>query len=242
MSGGSLQWVERNHGTLDVPVLGDLFAVPNRVFELFAEASVSGCMVRRHVVDYIRGNVGFVDVCRPGEVGRIFLSSIQVARKPSVFIDLVWRAGLLDWFLPELKECNGVYSGGSDVFQHILRAMDMAPTRKVSVRLALMFHDIGKLECRSVRGASVSFTGHEQASCVVAKAWMDLFGLSEYSHDVLELVRLHEWREVKTCEASVHSDFRTALVDVWVGNGLASANVAKSMVEIAGVREIWGNV
>lgn len=73
-----------------------------------------------------------------------FMKMIMNSPKPSVGIDLMRRTGLLEIFLPELLEGYGVEQKlyhSDDVYWHALKSCDVAPDR---VKLAALFHDIGK--------------------------------------------------------------------------------------------------
>ncbi len=73
-----------------------------------------------------------------------FVKMLMHSPKPSVGIDLMRRTGLLEIFLPELVESYGVEQKmfhADDVYWHALKTCDIAPDR---VKLAALFHDIGK--------------------------------------------------------------------------------------------------
>ena len=75
---------------------------------------------------------------------------IMASKKPSVGMKLLEETGLLDIFIPEFKICRGCLQSDYrafhkfDVMDHLFYACDGAPANKLNVRLAALFHDIGK--------------------------------------------------------------------------------------------------
>ncbi|MBN2543183.1 HD domain-containing protein [bacterium] len=81
--------------------------------------------------------------------------------------------GLLKNILPELHQCSGVSQPGGrhdhDVFIHSLKSVDYAPQNLV-VRLAALFHDVGKPPKRFVpKDGRARFYGHQELSDEIAK-------------------------------------------------------------------------
>ena len=75
---------------------------------------------------------------------------IMASPKPSVGLKLLEETGLLALFVPEFSECRGCLQSDYrafhdfDVLDHLFYACDGAPASKLNVRLAALFHDIGK--------------------------------------------------------------------------------------------------
>lgn len=69
---------------------------------------------------------------------------------PSAALFLMEETGILKHFIPELLDCRNVIQADSrgfhqfDVLDHLFYACDGAPKENLSVRLAALFHDIGK--------------------------------------------------------------------------------------------------
>ena len=69
---------------------------------------------------------------------------------PSVGLKLLEETGLLALFIPEFSVCRGCVQSDYrafhkfDVLDHLFYACDGAPSPKLNVRLAALFHDIGK--------------------------------------------------------------------------------------------------
>jgi tRNA nucleotidyltransferase (CCA-adding enzyme) len=90
-----------------------------------------------------------------------FLKILSKAPKPSVGIELLRQTGILELFIPELLEGLEVTQPQfhvDDVYTHSLKTCDLAED---SIKLAALFHDIGKPRCKSVDEKGVHFYGHE---------------------------------------------------------------------------------
>lgn len=96
------------------------------------------------------------------------------ADTPSVGFSLLDGSGLLRSIIPELTACQNVEQGDLhryDVYHHLLYACDAAPRDNLAVRLAALFHDLGKPETlrTSPGDGEVSFHRHEQLSAELAE-------------------------------------------------------------------------
>ena len=95
-------------------------------------------------------------------------------------IELMRKTGLLHYILPELERCIGVEQAGFhtlDVYSHTLRALDHAAKKgfDLYVRLAVLFHDIAKPECRRVsseEGRRYTFFGHDREGAAMSEEIM----------------------------------------------------------------------
>ncbi len=106
-------------------------------------------------------------------------------------LKLVHKLGLLPYLLEPFDGADKIEQNPAyhayDVWEHTLRTVKAAPP---SVRLAALFHDIGKPYCQRVHG---NMHGHEKASAVIAR---DLLGqrFFRYPKDTAErAAALAEW-------------------------------------------------
>ncbi len=98
------------------------------------------------------------------------------SRRPSIGLNLMAETSLLKRVIPEMDRCRGVDQKGMhkfDVFTHSLLACDAAPPDNPTVRLAALFHDIGKPDAKqTLENGEVVFYGHEEISEKIAESIM----------------------------------------------------------------------
>ncbi|MDR2417578.1 MAG: CCA tRNA nucleotidyltransferase [Treponema sp.] len=126
------------------------------------------------------------------------LDKIIAAQKPSGAFLLMEKTGLLELTLPELAACRGVEQKGLhrfDVLDHSLLACDFAAKRNESlvVRLAALFHDIGKPATRALNDSGVwTFYQHEKTSAALCRVLMTRLRYSSAMiGDVTHLIAEH---------------------------------------------------
>lgn len=120
------------------------------------------------------------------------------SKNPSMGVAMLSKLGLLKYIIPELEEGIGCVQGGAhiyDVFEHCLQALNHASQKKFSteVRLAALFHDIGKPKSRR-KGAKKEYTfyGHEVVGERIVKNIMERLKFTKKTSDlVVSLVRNH---------------------------------------------------
>jgi putative nucleotidyltransferase with HDIG domain len=106
------------------------------------------------------------------------LNKIVASPRPSAAFLLMEQTGLLDLALPELSACRGVEQKGYhrfDVLEHSLLACDYAARQRypMEVRLAALFHDIGKPGTRLKDGRGIwTFHQHEKHSAYMTEQIM----------------------------------------------------------------------
>ena len=127
-----------------------------------------------------------------------FLRIIESDR-PMQALFVAHKLGILKYIVPELTKGIGVAQNQAhayDVFEHSLRALQHAADKSWSteVRLAALFHDIGKPPARrwSDEKRDWTFHGHEVLGAKITKKIMDDLRMSsEESETVVALVRWH---------------------------------------------------
>ena len=103
------------------------------------------------------------------EIDKILSSSPPIGKPSRAFL-LMEKTGLLNLFLEELAACRGIEQKGFhqfDVFDHSLLACDYAAANNYSheLRLAALFHDVGKPQVREMDKSNVwTFYRHEEVS------------------------------------------------------------------------------
>lgn len=132
------------------------------------------------------------------EFEKIILSS-----EPAVGIGMLQKFGLLKYFIPELEEGIGCEQKGEhiyDVYEHLLHAVQHAADKNWSleIRLAALFHDIGKPRTRRWDGTKAggrgkyTFFGHEVVGARMTQKIMERLKFPKKTTDlVVSLVRQH---------------------------------------------------
>jgi poly(A) polymerase len=125
---------------------------------------------------------------------RTELDLLMVTERPSVGLDFIVRTGLAEHFFPELPllqlEQDPVHRH-KDVLKHTWAVVDKASPR-LTLRLAALFHDVGKPATRAISDEGVTFRFHEVVGAKMARKRMtELRYPSETIDDVTALVELH---------------------------------------------------
>jgi len=126
-------------------------------------------------------------------------TKIILSPQPSLGLSLCHNLGVLKQILPELEAGIGVNQGGEhiyDVWEHILRAVQHGADKEWSleVRLAALFHDIGKPKTQRVseKPGKWTFYGHEVIGEKIAdKIMLNLKFPNKTRETVVNLVRNH---------------------------------------------------
>lgn len=139
---------------------------------------------------------------------------ILLSPKPSVGLKLMEETGILNLFIPEFSVCRNCIQSDYrafhkfDVLDHLFYACDGAPAGKLNVRLAALFHDIGKPSAKKMVSETVldgdkkdgstktvetvTFYMHEQHSEKITKTVLTRLRFSnEMISKVCNLVREH---------------------------------------------------
>lgn len=122
------------------------------------------------------------------------LDLLLMTEQPSVGLDFIVRTGLAQCFIPELPslmlEQDPVHQH-KDVLTHTWAVVDKTSPRLV-VRLAALFHDIGKPATRAITPAGVTFRFHEVVGAKMTRKRMTALKYSKNMiDDVSLLVELH---------------------------------------------------
>ena len=137
---------------------------------------------------------------------------MMLSKKPSVALKLMEETGILNLFIPEFSKCRGCIQNDYrafhkfDVLDHLFYACDGAQKNKLNVRLAALFHDIGKpdaknitmqevfdsKECCKKNLETITFYNHEKYSAEITQKIMTRLKFSnEMIKNVIHLVKEH---------------------------------------------------
>jgi poly(A) polymerase len=122
------------------------------------------------------------------------LDKIVMVDEPSVALWFVVRTGLAGEFLPELPglalEQDPIHRH-KDVLAHTLAVVDKTSKNRL-LRLAALFHDVGKPRTRAITDGGVSFHHHEVVGARMTRTRMEALRYSAADVDtVVRLVELH---------------------------------------------------
>jgi len=108
------------------------------------------------------------------------LEKIILSDRPAWGIELLVETGLIKYIIPELYDTIGVrqnrhhYHGPyNTVYKHMLAALKTCPSKKLEVRLASFFHDIGKPKSKRGEGEFSTFYGHEYIGAKITKTILE---------------------------------------------------------------------
>jgi tRNA nucleotidyltransferase (CCA-adding enzyme) len=167
---------------------------------------------------------------------RVELEKLMAAPRPSVGLELLREARLLELWMPELARCYAVPQNrwhAYDVYTHSLETCDHAPPGKAAVRWAALLHDVGKPDTRVERRGDGTFYGHEATGAELADRLLERLRFpGALRAEIVHLVREHmfdyraEWGDAavrrwvrRVGEASVADLFDLRIADM-LGNGL----------------------
>lgn len=123
------------------------------------------------------------------------LSRLLGVTDPSAGLWLLCQTGVSDEFIPELNdmrlEQDPIHTH-KDVLAHTIAVVANTKPGDRKVRLAALFHDIGKPKTRSIGPGGVSFHHHEVVGARMTEERLRALKFSnEMVHDVTKLVYLH---------------------------------------------------
>lgn len=138
----------------------------------------------------IKKNAKLISTVSPERVQQELNKMLLRADQPSIGLWLMQRSGLLKEILPELEAGVDVTQPGDyhryKVFEHSIKTVDYAP-QMLDMRLAALFHDIAKPQCREVFEGGTHFYGHDKLGEKTVKAVLERL---KYSGEIISRVSL----------------------------------------------------
>jgi tRNA nucleotidyltransferase (CCA-adding enzyme) len=117
------------------------------------------------------------------------LIKILESEKPSIGLEYLRTSRLMDVILPELSECHGISQNKyhiHDIYYHSIYSCDAAPRENIPIRLAALFHDIGKVSTKQPNTTGdFTFYNHEILGVKITKRIMKRL---KFSNDQIETV------------------------------------------------------
>ena len=142
------------------------------------------------------------------------ITKIMGAARPSVAFRMLSDVGLLAVICPELEECKKTPQdkvAAQDVFEHSLATVDATPASDLVLRLAGLFHDIGKPETfADGHFHQHEFVGEFKARQILRRWKFDKETVAEVTH----LIRNHMfWYETHWTDSAVRRFIRKIGLD-----------------------------
>ena len=122
---------------------------------------------------------------------------IIMSKNATKGIELMRESGLLIELIPELQRCYGVEQNKHhkyDVYTHSLKSLEYAVQKNYSleIRLAALFHDIGKPLTKQGEGPDCTFYNHEFVSAKITKNILERLRFPrQIINKVVHLVKHH---------------------------------------------------
>ncbi len=159
-------------------------------------AAELGFTIEEKTFTAIKKQVGLLEMIAKERIKDEFKKMIMT-EDAAKGIDLLESAGLLKYIIPELREGIKVKQNRHHIYtvwEHILKTLDYSAKKDYSleVRLASLFHDIGKPQTKRGEGPDSTFYGHEVVSAKIAVKILDRLRFSKsLIEKVSHLVRYH---------------------------------------------------
>lgn len=125
------------------------------------------------------------------ERSAIELAKLLLADRPSIGLNIMVHTGLAGHILPELVELYTVKQPAkfhdANAFDHTLRVVD-AVRPDLNMRLAALFHDLGKATTFKSENGNITFHGHEGEGVKMAETIIDrlkLFTLEGFDKEMI---------------------------------------------------------
>jgi len=152
--------------------------------------------IEKKTCEAIKKNAYLLEFISKERIRDEFLKIIM-SKNAAKGIDLLRETGLLKYVVPELLEGYKVSQNKHhiyDVWEHSLRSLDFAAKKGFNkyVRLAALFHDIGKPRTKRGEGPDATFYGHEIVGARMTAQILNRLRFSKKDIEkIVKLVRYH---------------------------------------------------
>lgn len=167
---------------------------PIRMLRAISLASRIKYSISKELFDSMKRNKELIRNSSFDEIRNEFVE-ILLSREPSKHIKMMQKTGLLKIIIPELEDCVKCSQDNRfhkySVFNHLLYTCDNTEP-DIVMRLAGLFHDIGKPIIKGHKGKKVTFHKHEVVGARIAAVIMKRLRFSnEIISKVTHLIRMH---------------------------------------------------
>jgi poly(A) polymerase len=188
-------FVDLANGVLRTPLSPEISFSddPLRMLRLFRFKATLGFAPASEVLEAVEAMGSRLEIVSAERI-RDELSKMLLAEAPGEALDLMVRSGLSAHFIPELPALameQDPQQHHKDVLAHTFAVVDKASPDLV-LRLAALFHDVGKPDTREFGPGGVSFHHHEVVGARMTRRRLkELRYPKEVINDVSELVFMH---------------------------------------------------
>jgi poly(A) polymerase/tRNA nucleotidyltransferase (CCA-adding enzyme) len=155
-----------------------------------------GWKIEEKTEEAIKENAFWISAISKERIRDEFLKIIM-SERAAEGIERMRQLGLLKYIIPELEEGYKVTQNKHhiyDCYEHYLRSLDYAAKKgfNMYVRLAALFHDIGKPRTKKGEGPNATFYGHEIVGAKMTAQILNRLRFSKKDIEkIVKLVRYH---------------------------------------------------
>jgi putative nucleotidyltransferase with HDIG domain len=219
---------------------------PQKLLQAIQFAVRFNMRLSRDILLRIRQNAYRIKLVAGEQIFEELKNIMLQSERPSEAFILMKDTDLLMGVLPELAAAVGMDQPMKfhkmDVFEHTMVVLDGVPTTKLHVRLAALFHDLGKVKTRKVINGEIHFFGHEVVGARLAgEVLNDRFHApAALTEQVVSLVKNHmfpaDWKlsscTVRRLISRVGESLIRDLIVLRIGDRLGSGKAMLSMGKI----------
>lgn len=156
-----------------------------------ATRPADGWQVESKTFAAIQKNAGWLQAIAKERIRDEFIRMV-ISEKPDQAIELLRKAKLLNYIIPELEKGVGITQNRHHIYtiyQHSILSLKYAALRKynLAVRLAALFHDIAKPQTKRGEGPDATFYNHDQLG---AKFAINILQRLKFPKKIIEKVAL----------------------------------------------------
>ena len=182
---------------------------PLRMLRAVRFASQLGFKVDSSITDSIQRQVDRIEIVSVERV-TAEIYKILASPQPSVGLDLLQQAGLMEIVLPEVSALYGLEQPSEwhhkDIFYHTLQVVDniAEKTEKTDLRFAALIHDIGKPKTRRLdKKRGWTFHGHDAIGANMVDKMAKRMKLSNQTREFLKKLTLLHLRPISLAKEDV---------------------------------------
>lgn len=167
-----------------------------RMMRALRFASTLGFKIDKKTADAVKKNGSLLEAISKERI-RDELLKIVMSERAAEGIELLRETGLLKYIVPELEEGWGVAQNKHHIYEcyeHSVRSLDFAARKNFNkyVRLAALFHDIGKPRAKAGEGSDSTFYNHEIIGAKMTSRILERLKFPKKDAEkITKLVRFH---------------------------------------------------